>query len=428
MWTRIFCALVLGLGCAAERRAPAPARPVGEIRAATSVETGDPSPTPKVPSPVLVRDKRSDAGEGEGERALFVRFPGLRSEVGWLPLGRRPSIVRRAPKLGEALGLSRLYVKDDADLGAQLGGSKVRKLEFLLGDARRRGCRSIVTFGGVGSNHVLKTAFFAKAKGFEVHALLLPQQASRRVAKTLLALGAQGARLYVDRPGPSHSGVLKKVLTQVKHPACVIPTGGSSQVGNLGYVDAGLELAEQVGRRELPAPDVIYIAGGTLGAASGLVAGLSLAGLGTTVVVVRTSSAGVGSVRRMQAQLAEMSRFFEKHSIDLPLRREQWRIVTGYVGQGYGVPTLAGRAALSLASRDELKLDLTYTAKALAALVAHARRGTLTNKTVLFWNTFDSRVPVVTDPQTAAEAVPPALRGYLPRSSRRSRRATFAEP
>ncbi len=197
-----------------------------------------------------------------------------------------PTPVQALERLSTHLG-SEVWIKRDDKTSAKYGGNKPRKLEFLLGQALSRGHKTVVTGGGIGTNHGLATAVFGRTLGFHVVLGLFGQPVTAHVRKSLLLYHAYGAEMFY----------VSNLLTALwrfyvserfrRRDAYFIPGGGSSPVGVLGYVDAGLELAMQVERKEMPPPKVIYLPVGSGGTMAGLVLGLRLAGLKTRVVGIR---------------------------------------------------------------------------------------------------------------------------------------------
>ena len=174
-----------------------------------------------------------------------------------------------------------------------------------------------------------------------------------------------------------------------------MPPGGSSALSSLGYINAGLELADQVKAGLLPKPDIIVAALGTGGTLAGILAGLRLGGLDAHVLGIRVSDRIISNAtltarlaRRAAALLARRS---GEPSAVVPVRAADFRVVHDFIGGGYGVPTPEGNAAArELAELEGLKAESTYTAKALAGLKALAP--TLPKGArVLFWLTCNSR-------------------------------------
>lgn len=397
---RTFSALALGtlVGCEKHTEAPvdAAASASASASAPDAVSASAPAPVDYVPP-------------------LFRAHPGLAPHLPRLPLGLLPTPVERAAKLGEKAGLTGLHVKRDDLSGAMYGGGKTRKLEFFLADARAKGAREIVTFGAFGSNQAVATALYGAAQGFAVTLLLAPQTPSAYVRKNLLAARRAGATIRVVTGGVAEAEALAKRAAKTAKGTApyLVPPGGSSPLGNLAFVNAGFELAEQVGAGHCPLPDCVYLAMGTMGSAVGLALGLELSGLRTEVVAVRTSSPETSSEARFFAMARETVAFARSLDLTFPdvrLGRARVRFATNHLGAGYGAPTRKGERAITLAAETEgMALEPTYTGKTLAALLDDATR--LAGKVVLFWNSQNSR-PLVTE-GVRPEDFPPILRGIV---------------
>jgi D-cysteine desulfhydrase len=321
-----------------------------------------------------------------------------------VPLGTFPTPIARAVALGQRLGIRSLWVKRDDLSGEAYGGGKVRKLEHLLGDARIRAARTVVTSGGVGSNHAVATAIYAAQLGMRVELRLLPEPPDDRVRKNLLADLAAGAELHLMRT---------RARAGEEEGRYLIAAGGSSPLGNAGFVNAAFELAAQIDRGEVPEPDVIYMAMGTMGAAVGLAIGLRAAGLRSRLTAVRASSPGTSSEARLFAMAAETAAYLRALDPSLPPldpARTDLTIDGGHLGPGYGLATGKATRAVALAHELEgLDLEHVYTGKALAALIDHAPR--LSDSVVLFWSTHSSRQLPLRDVDPLD--VPADLRGYF---------------
>jgi len=176
----------------------------------------------------------------------------------------------------------------------------------------------------------------------------------------------------------------------------VIAPGGSDAVGTLGYVSAGLELAEQIEAGEAPRVEEVWVAGGTLGTAAGLAIGFALAGLETGVCAVRITSRLVANTRALRRLVVGTVRLLHAAGVPVPppevaLRRI--RISHEQLGDGYGRPTSQARAAAEAFAAVGIALDETYTAKAAAGfLAAAASPGTGAH---LFWHTLSAVEPDV---------------------------------
>ena len=349
-----------------------------------------------------------------------ARFPQLAARLPWRQLAGLPTAVEPAPRLGAALGLPSLLVKRD-DLSGQLyGGNKIRKLEYLLGDALERGCDSVLTFGAAGSNHALATSIYARQLGLRCHAVVSDQVQTPWVADTLrwhLQLGTQLT------PAGSYAQMLEAAANiRAKHPAGAgrmyeIPWGGSSPLGTIGFVAAGFEIAAQLAATGVQDPVRIYLACGTMGSVAGLVLGLKLAGSDATVVAVPILPLERVSVPAIAALCAATGQAMQERDASVPdcpdpLSRLEFR--TGFLGAGYAQATPEGLEAMHLA--DELaglKTETTYTAKALACLIADARSGRLAGCVPMFWQTLNSRPKPPGLAAVDAGQLPASLRKYL---------------
>ena len=322
----------------------------------------------------------------DGPPSLRERFGAL--HLPWLPLGSCPTPVEHLPELSKELQSS-VWVKRDDRSGHAYGGNKVRKLELLLAEAVARGKRTVITLGAYGSHHGLATAIYARQLGLACELVLHPQPLTDHVLDDLLADHALGARLIrVSRPT---LGVLRARARAIRADrGYLIPGGGSSPLGAIGFVDAGLELGAQVRRGELPAPDLVFVAAGTCGTAAGLALGLELAGLHTTrlvaVRVVPAILANLINVRRLERGALRLLR---RAGLAAPPRRPTDVVLDAQeLGPGYGRQTASGQAAVERFARHGIELESTYTGKAAAALLrwtARPARG----RTVLFWNTYN---------------------------------------
>jgi len=317
---------------------------------------------------------------------LHTRFPGLAETLPHLVLSERPTPVR------ELAGLD-VWVKEDGSFGSGgWGGNKVRKLEWLIPDARRRGRRSILTFGGLGTNWGLATALYAREHGLATALALVDQPIDAHVRAQLVRLEASGARIYRTHTKARTMVMLPWLLARNAgggRPPYLLPAGGSSPVGALGYVEAALEIAAQVGDGSLPEPEHVVVPVGTGGTAAGLALGFQLAGLRSRVfgVVVNDQLRLDAPVFARLAR--RTARLLERRGASLGQLRlgpDMLDLTRDQLGAGYGHPTEAAGHAAALAAEEGFSLDPVYTAKAMAGLLALRGAGRLDGP-VLFVHT-----------------------------------------
>jgi len=303
-----------------------------------------------------------------------------------VPLIGAPTPVEPLPRLAALLGGGpRLLVKRDDAIPFAFGGNKVRKLAIVAADARAHGADTLITAGGVQSNHARVTAAAAAKLG--MHAVLVangdPPAAPTANALLDRLLGAEV--VYVpsrDDRAPKIAELTDRLRAEGRKPYA-IPLGASTPLGALGYVAAVAELLDQI-----HAPDVIVHATSSGGTQAGLVAGCRLLGLPTRVVGISADAKSA----TLQADVRAIVRgVFELLALDAGgiTRGAAVDVDDAFVGGGYGVPTDASREAIDLAARCEaLFLDPVYTAKAMAGFIAYVRQQRFTDgQTVLFWHT-----------------------------------------
>lgn len=306
------------------------------------------------------------------EPLLFRRHPTLAALVPWLPLASLPTPVDRIT-VQHAGRVVELLVKRDYLSARPYGGNKVRKLEFLLAEAKAMGSERVVTAGAFGSHHALATTIFGVQSGLRVSCVLFTQRPTPHVLEVLRLIAAHGAELRFTRRMEGVPLALRRVRWHHRDErACIIPPGGSNAVGALGFVNAALELDAQIAAGECPAPSVIHVAGGTLGTAAGLAVGLALANRPIPVQATRITSPLVTHDRAVRSLVRGTLAILRAGGVEIPDAGAVASLVTlghGQIGEGYGRETAAGLAAAESFAAAGLTLDATYTAKAAAAVL-----------------------------------------------------------
>ncbi len=324
---------------------------------------------------------------------LFKRFPGLEGKIARIPLGDFPTPVERLTHLGHG----NLWIKREDRSSGSYGGNKVRKLEFALADAKRRGCTGVITMGGIGTNHGLATAVFCRKLGLGCRLVLFKQPVNRYVQQNLLLFSRYGAEI-VYREGMIRTGASLLVTERLTHPrGYILVAGGSSPVGTVGIVNAMLELGEQVDAGLLPAPRYVFCPLGSNGTMAGLSLGALLAGLPTTVIGVRVSVDCVGPItvatpENVAKLMRQTHRLLKKADPRVPdVTVKPPRVINDYLGDGYGCATDECRKALEIMKdREGISLDPTYTGKTFAALLDRIRDPEFAKVPVLYWHTYNS--------------------------------------
>ena len=336
---------------------------------------------------------------GEDTLPLFRAYPRLAHTLPRVALGKFPTPIQKLDQICKAIGLNSLYIKRD-DLSSDLyGGNKVRNLEFLLGNALRSRAKEVLTIGFAGSNHAVATAIHAHRLGLPSASLLLPQVNAHYVRRNLLAGYCAKAELIpVSNLLCLPWGLIRKLLkSKIKFGRFpkLIPPGGSCPLGVAGYVSAAFELKEQILAGEMPEPDCIYLAMGSMGTATGLMLGLKVAGLKSEVIAVRVIEKRFANTHRMARLFNATSSLLRQSDPAFPrirIRPAQLVVRDDCLGEGYARFTpKAMQAAVLMEKTTGIRLNGAYSAKGFSAILDDADRQVLKGKTVLFWNTFSSR-------------------------------------
>ena len=322
---------------------------------------------------------------------LATAYPGIGKNLPKLTLAELPT-----PVTTQVLSLQSstfdVAIKHDELTNVVYGGNKIRKLEYLLRRARDRGARRVATFGAAGSNHALATAIHAAALDLECTCFLSHQKATENVARTLNMHRQLGTEIIRWSRSVDEIALFRRYLQN--RGTWVIPLGGTCWVGAAGFVNAGLELAQQIADGQLDRPDRIYIACGTTGSAAGLAMGIAATGLDTTVHAIQVADNPFASERKMRKLMAKtgfiLNRMDRSFEADHCQQHIVWR--DEFLAGGYA--RVDDRTASAVAfAQDALSLSLetTYTGKAMAAMLHDLEATDYDGGRYLFWNTYNDR-------------------------------------
>lgn len=306
-----------------------------------------------------------------------------------VPFAPEPSAVEEMPRLRAALGGGpRLLVKRDDAIAFGFGGNKVRKMRLVAADALARHADTLITCGGVQSNHARVTAAAAAKLGLGCILIANGERPSKPSANALLSTLLGADIRYVatrDDRAPAMEAAAASERAEGREPY-VIPLGASTPLGAAAFAHAAIELFEQV-----QPPDVIIHASSSGGTQAGLVAGCTLANVRTRVIGISADEAAGSLASTIRSLLSGVSDLIGDRQAPYAtaLTNASIEVDDQFVGDGYGLPTEQSKQAAELAARTEaLFLDHTYTAKAMAGLIARVRSGAFkASDTVLFWHT-----------------------------------------
>jgi D-cysteine desulfhydrase len=324
---------------------------------------------------------------------LFEKYPNL-MQIPRITLVQGPTPVQRMKEAEKELNAGQIWVKRDDLCNPKYGGNKPRKYEFVLADALQKKKKCIVTIGGIGSNHTLANSLYAKDIGLESEIYLFDQPLTSHVRQNLLCDFLFGAKMhYTKSYVKTGLAVIWKLLTDRR--SYLVMPGASIPVGTIGFVNAALELAEQIKNGELPEPDILFVAVGSTGTCAGLTLGLELARLKTKVIGIGVSMKIVTSRDQVLSLAKKTWKYLQRFDKNLPDVRNKLsarlEVTHNFFGGEYGRATFEGIEAIKLAQRDGIKLDVTYTGKTFSGLMSYCREDSYAkNQVILFWNTLNS--------------------------------------
>ena len=347
---------------------------------------------------------------------LCQAYPALRRTLSKIPLADLPTRVEQYTVTLDDRRFT-IAIKRDDETSELYGGNKIRKLEYLLHRARERQARRIATFGAVASNHALATALHANQLGFECTCLLSHQSKSPQAAQAL-NMHIQCGTEIVRYGGERAQRVATMRSSLQGRGTSLIPLGGSSWLGVVGFVNAGLELAAQVDAGTIPPPHALYVANGTMATVAGLALGVAAAGLDAEIQAVRVTHKFVATPTAMHRLMQKTVTLLNRLGAGMPADladKTRIRFRDEFFGAGYAHPTEAGEWAIRLADEQlGITLDPTYTGKAMAALLHDLQQSGHAGQNRLFWNTYCGKaLPVGSERPLDTSQLPPEFLRYF---------------
>lgn len=282
-----------------------------------------------------------------------------------ISLGIFPTPVQKLENISRLLNVN-VFIKRDDLTGLGLGGNKVRKLEYLLADAREQGAEVVFTTGGAQSNHAMLTAAAAGKLGMKPILILKQRGVTERIGNQLLEhlMGTEVIFMDTDSYADIYDE-MDRIGVQLGVPYYKIPCGGSNALGCLGYVDCAREISQQDIHF-----DYLICAEGSGGTMAGLALGAKLFLPGTKVYGMMVDTDPFDEIT--PALMRETSALL---GVDTEISAEDYHL-RDMCGPGYAIPSEEGNAAIALLAKEEgLFLDPVYTGKAFAGLLKMAEEG-----------------------------------------------------
>ncbi len=283
------------------------------------------------------------------------------------------------------------YVKRDDLAGPEPGGNKARKLEYIMGEVKKKGCNHIITCGSVFSNHCRLTAMAANKAG--VDCTLVLNRAVESEAETdpklrgnyfIFQLLDVDIKL-IDRSERevTMKNIYEKLKQKGKNPY-LIEAGGNEPAGVHGYVEAAAEIKEQC---QLPGDkfDYIFIASGTGTTQAGLLIGNYINNCTETVIGISVEAGEKEGKQKISSSIEE---YASLNGMDLSLLKEDIHFIDDYIGKGYGkIDENVASMLKYTASRENILFDPIYTGKAFTGMMAFIQKYKIKNKNILFLHT-----------------------------------------
>jgi L-cysteate sulfo-lyase len=290
-----------------------------------------------------------------------------------------PTPLEPLENLSKLLGGPKIFIKRDDCTGLATGGNKTRKLEFLMGEAQQKNADTIITQGATQSNHVRQTAAISSKLGLRCEIMLEHRTGSEDPDYlengNVLLDKLFGANIHSVPAGTDMDAAMQKIADDLKTNGAnpyIIPGGGSSPTGALGYVNCAMELVGQINDRSLKI-DHLVTATGSAGTQSGLVVGLEGTRSGIPVLGICVNADKETQEEKVFALAEKTTKFM---GISGSVKRETVVANGDYVGPGYGLPTDGMIEATELLARQEgILLDPVYSGKGMAGLIDLIRKG-----------------------------------------------------
>jgi len=301
-------------------------------------------------------------------------------------LANLPTPLEEMPRLSKLLGGPRLWIKRDDLTGLCFGGNKVRKLEFEMAEAKKRGADVVISGGAPQSNHARTVATAARKLGMKT-VLVLRGEEPKEYNGNLLLDRIFGVDIRFVRAEWHETGTItKKVFEELQgegHTPYIIYF--SSPSGSVGYVNAFLELTAQARRMKLKIDHILHAAGSG-GTQAGLIVGKKALKAGIDVIGISVEPDGdwlLNTTIEIANGCAKLL------SLDFSVTSEDVKLLYDYAGQGHGVLTKEVIDTIKFVAETEgILLDPVYTGKAMAGLIDLVKQGRFGNReNVVFLHT-----------------------------------------
>ncbi|MFK7864582.1 MAG: 1-aminocyclopropane-1-carboxylate deaminase/D-cysteine desulfhydrase [Pseudohongiellaceae bacterium] len=269
-----------------------------------------------------------------------------------------------------------IWIKHDELTGMEVSGNKIRKLEFCIAHAQQQGCDTLITCGGVQSNHCRATAILGARLGMKVHLILRGEKPAVPDGNLLMDYLSGASITYLTQEQWSdHEHTAKGLQDKYQSEgskALFIPVGASDEIGLWGYIAAAQELKQDFEKQHID-PEYVVCATGSGGTQGGLIVGSKLFDLKAQCVAFNVSDDADYFEKKI---VADINAWKSRYDLEFDLNSIEIKTTEGYLGPGYGVAEQPVFDTIAeLAKADGVFLDPVYTGKAFHGMVAELNKG-----------------------------------------------------
>ncbi|MBU5439378.1 D-cysteine desulfhydrase family protein [Tissierella sp. MSJ-40] len=320
--------------------------------------------------------------------------------IPYAKLGFAPTPLYKAKRASEELGVEIYFKRDDLTGPSVFGGNKIRKLEFLMGDALEKKATHVITHGATQSNHAMQTATAANILGLKpilyLVALVEPDESDLKsnlflnkilgAETNIISLTGNMTEEDGNKIGDEMAEKRKAELEKEGYFAYDVPIGGSTSIGALGLVKALMELPAQMEEQEIDKFDYIFLSTGSGGTMAGILAGREILNWESKIVGITASPKGEKYKDKVVSLTNDALKLLKQ---DLSVTRDDFIIDNDYIGEGYEIPTEEASNAIKYFARKEgILFDPVYTGKAVAGLLNYIEKGLVPKGSkVLYYHT-----------------------------------------
>ncbi|GJM13340.1 MAG: putative 1-aminocyclopropane-1-carboxylate deaminase [Pseudohongiella sp.] len=293
-----------------------------------------------------------------------------------IELAQLPTPVTKLEKFSQRFADTTIWVKHDELTGTEVSGNKIRKLEFCIAEAKAQGCDTLITCGGIQSNHCRATAVLGARLGMKVHLILRGEEPAVPEGNLLMDYLSGAEISYLPQSKwRGHEELAQELQASYEEEgrkAFFIPVGASDEVGIWGYIKASEELNQDFVNLGI-VPEYIVTATGSGGTQAGLIVGTALLGMKSQVLAFNVSDDAAYFEKKIQE---DVTLWKQRYNQKFDQASMKISTVEGYLGPGYGVagPEIFDTIA-ELARTEGVFLDPVYTGKAFHGMVAELEKG-----------------------------------------------------